>query len=213
MNRLVKVAVFTIAAFVFLPSIAAAQPAAVSSVVARDGEAVGFRWGSVLTATWYHLWVSDANGNVYEKWYTSEDLHCGPGQTTECRTGVVLNAMAGQITWWVRTWSPDGFGPWSAGQVFTPGPLFSVVGADGVIARGTAVSATKLGAGNYEVLFSRDVTNCLFIAQIGGTTTDVPHGMASATRRSGAANGVFVLTKDIEGVTVDKPFHLLVTCR
>jgi hypothetical protein len=92
--------------------------------------------------------------------------------------------------------------------------LSAVVSATGTLARGAGTtSAGKTpGTGNFEVIFDRDVTNCTFVTSVGGTTTDVPNGAATATRRSAKANGVFIQTRDLNDNVADKPFHLVVFC-
>jgi trimeric autotransporter adhesin len=94
------------------------------------------------------------------------------------------------------------------------GPLFAVIEANGTKARASAefVSSTRVTTGSYEVQFDRPVNNCAYGVQQAGSTTGVSIGFASAVRRSGKDNGVFVRTTTIAGAAADRPFHLMVTC-
>ena len=74
--------------------------------------------------------------------------------------------------------------------------LSAVVASDGTLSRGVgAVSSRYLGSGNYEVLFNRDVSDCTFVANVGGTGFDLPSGSASAARKSGNSSGVSLLVQ------------------
>ena len=72
--------------------------------------------------------------------------------------------------------------------------LSAVVASDGTLSRGVgAVSSRYLGSGNYEVLFNRDVSDCTFVANVGGTGFDLPSGSASAARKSGNSKRRFIV--------------------
>jgi hypothetical protein len=98
------------------------------------------------------------------------------------------------------------------------GFLYAVVASDGTLARNSAgvVSAALLsvGTGTYEVIFSRNVTTCAYVATQGLTgSTGVPDpGMIGVVGRGGNANGVFVKTYDETGTAADRAFHLSVFC-
>jgi hypothetical protein len=99
-----------------------------------------------------------------------------------------------------------------AGQSATT--LWAVVnGADGTRARqsGTTSSA-RIGAGNYEVIFNRNVTTCAFIATIGNPGAGSTSGDIDVAARSGNVNGVFIETRDNAGTLADRNFHLAVFC-
>jgi hypothetical protein len=91
---------------------------------------------------------------------------------------------------------------------------WAVVGSDGALTRKYgAVSATKLGTGDYEVAFGGNVTACAYNATLGSTdTTDPPAGEVGVSQRSGNANAVRVVTRDSAGAAADRPFHLTVNC-
>jgi hypothetical protein len=94
-------------------------------------------------------------------------------------------------------------------------PDYAVVGSDGVLARGSGVvSATRLGIGNYEVVFDRTVKKCTFSAAIGTIAAgSVPApGEITVAVRAGNGKGVFVRTIARTGGNADSPFHLGVDC-
>jgi hypothetical protein len=68
------------------------------------------------------------------------------------------------------------------------------------------------GLGLYEVSFDRNVSNCAFLAGLGGTDNEILTGEVSATRSSGGVNNVFVLTSESRGMNVNQAFHLAVFC-
>jgi hypothetical protein len=93
--------------------------------------------------------------------------------------------------------------------------LFAVVNPDGSLARGFgAVSSQRLAAGQYEVVFNRNVTGCAYIATIGlsGSSGASPSGEITVVGRAGNANGVFLTTTDSAGNFADRGFHLAVHC-
>lgn len=92
--------------------------------------------------------------------------------------------------------------------------LWAVVnGADGTIARSFATtSSARFSAGNYEVIFDRDVTGCAYVATVGNPGAGVTSGYADLAARSGNPNGVFVETRDTAGALADRNFHLQVAC-
>jgi len=83
------------------------------------------------------------------------------------------------------------------------------VNSTGSLARGSgAISSTKLdGAGQYEIIFDRDVTTCTY-----SVTGNTLQGEPLAQPRTGTANGVFVGTYSSAGAPADRAFHLLVFC-
>ncbi|GAA0899833.1 hypothetical protein GCM10009557_75940 [Virgisporangium ochraceum] len=93
-------------------------------------------------------------------------------------------------------------------------PRFAVVSPNGTLVRGrNAVSAFRLAAGNYEVIFDRDIRNCAFVGTAGSTGGGNPQGgQIAVAQRSGNVNGVYVDTRDSQGFTIDRGFHLVVVC-
>ncbi len=78
-----------------------------------------YSWNSVATSTWYYLWVQDSSGVKVQQWYTAATAGCGGGGTCSITpTAVISNGTA---NFWIQTWNPDGYGPWSAASAFSIG--------------------------------------------------------------------------------------------
>lgn len=100
----------------------------------------------------------------------------------------------------------------------TAATLAAVVNLDGSLARGrAAVSSAQLGVdGQYEVVFNRDVSSCLYVASGGEATTLPPDDAVVFTvaPREGDVNAVFV--QEWDGVlgfdSYSSGFHLVVVC-
>ena len=94
------------------------------------------------------------------------------------------------------------------------GVLFANINADATVANSSgSVTSAKLGTGQYEVDFGRDVSACAFVASIGSATGSVAtEGFIQATDRSADANAVFVQAEDQNGANADRPFVLIVVC-
>ncbi|TDB77286.1 hypothetical protein [Micromonospora sp. KC723] len=100
-------------------------------------------------------------------------------------------------------------------QATAPGTVaWAVSSSGGSLLRGSpeAVSVTRYGPGQYQVLFNYDVSRKSYQATIG--TTDQfnipPAGEISVAPRLSTINGVFVQTRNSAGTPADRPFHLLV---
>lgn len=74
-----------------------------------------FTWQPAAGATWYYLWVDGPSGTFFRQWYTALQAGCN-GETCSVTPDVDWNN--GQYTWWIRAWSPVGYGPWSEGMRF-----------------------------------------------------------------------------------------------
>ena len=71
-----------------------------------------YTWGKVDTATYYRLYVSGPNGVVVlDQWYKSADI-CDVVTSGVCSV-VSPSLGGGEYAWYVQTWNPVGFGPWS----------------------------------------------------------------------------------------------------
>jgi hypothetical protein len=93
-------------------------------------------------------------------------------------------------------------------------PLFAVVEAAGVRARSSgATGAMRIGTGEYEVDFVRDVTSCACQATIGrpDTAIEVP-GFITCQLRGGNANGLLLTTADSTATPADRDFSVQVAC-
>ncbi|WP_341719487.1 hypothetical protein QQG74_07040 [Micromonospora sp. FIMYZ51] len=90
---------------------------------------------------------------------------------------------------------------------------FAVVGSGGNLIRGLdAVSATKYGPGQYQVLFNRDMTRSAYVATIGTNFQCCipPAGEISVAPRLNTPNAVYIQTRNSSGRPADRPFHLAV---
>jgi probable HAF family extracellular repeat protein len=107
--------------------LATAIPPGKATLVSPSGALMtnipNYSWNPDLNSTWYYLWVDDSTGTRIQKWYTAAEAGCAEAlRTCVAWPGVYLSQ--GAAKWWVRTWSPNGYGPWSDGMVFTvPSPV------------------------------------------------------------------------------------------
>jgi hypothetical protein len=81
-----------------------------------------FTWNAVASATYYQLWINDSDGRGFNTWYDRGQAGCPSGLGT-CTITPQVPLKAGPLTWWIRTWNPAGYGPWSSGASFTLQPL------------------------------------------------------------------------------------------
>jgi hypothetical protein len=89
--------------------------------------------------------------------------------------------------------------------------VISNVGAT-VRSRGTT-SSSQTGPGQYQVVFDRDVRNCVYTATLGDESAAGPgNGQISVTSAAANVNGVRVVTRDSAGEFANRSFHLIVSC-
>jgi hypothetical protein len=89
--------------------------------------------------------------------------------------------------------------------------VVSNVGAP-VRGRGVASSA-QTDTGQYQVIFDRDVRNCVYAATIGDeSAAGAGNGQISVTSAAANVNGVRVVTRNSNGVNENRSFHLIVSC-
>jgi alpha-L-fucosidase len=74
-----------------------------------------FTWNVASDGTWYLLWVNDSIGNRINNWYSAA-TNCSGGS---CSVAPGTALGAGPVKWWVQSWSPNGYGPWSEAGTFT----------------------------------------------------------------------------------------------
>jgi len=94
--------------------IAEAQPGATTLGLVQDAGTYTFSWSRVTGATYYYLWVNENGVTKLQQWFTAVDAKCAASEPS-CTVTVPLPAM--QFVsgyWWVQTWSPAGYGAWSA---------------------------------------------------------------------------------------------------
>jgi len=77
------------------------------------------------------------------------------------------------------------------------------------------VSAAHFGAGIYEVITNKAISNCAGFITIGQlTSTSVPPGgYGTVVQRGGNFKGVFVETFNTTGALTDLSFMLFVSCQ
>ncbi len=95
---------------------------------------------------------------------------------------------------------------------------WAVVNSSGTVVRhsgSSAVSATKMGTGVYEVTFAKDVSGCAYVATIGDVGHVAPSPgqiTVSGDVDGGNPNDVQVQTFDKTGTAADASFHVYVSC-
>lgn len=72
------------------------------------------QWYASPNASWYYVWLSDANGHVLDQWFPA----------SQCAAGVCavapLTLPPGSYRWWVQAWQQDGgYGAWSSETAFS----------------------------------------------------------------------------------------------
>lgn len=85
---------------------------------------------------------------------------------------------------------------------------------NGKLKRGEGVDkAKKLGKGEYEVLFTADVKDCVWVTSIAlpGTGNPFP-GVISSALRKGNNKGLYILTGNQNAVLENLSFSVVVTC-
>jgi hypothetical protein len=92
---------------------------------------------------------------------------------------------------------------------------FAVVDSNGTLARGRGVSsAARTSQGRYQVIFTRDVRNCAYLATIGGIGAAAPpQGEIATSAVATNVNAVSVRTEGSGGAAGNRPFHLIVPCQ
>jgi hypothetical protein len=110
------------------------------------GSPMVFSWNAVAGATWYYLWVNDQTGTRHTVWYTAAQVGCASGESV-CSVTVGAALKVGPAYWWIRTWDPSGYGPWSpAGRFSVVSPAeggLRIVDLNGTTV-GTMVDETKV---------------------------------------------------------------------
>ena len=139
---------------------------------------VSYSWTADVKAAWYELYVTQ-NGSLFaDKWYAVSN-------STAADFTVDLDGHGGgSYQWFVRGWSPDGFGPWSAVGSFSM-PIYApatLVGTTWYMIEDWAAQS-----GNYRILSLAQTT--FGVAERNGHT-----GSGSYTySKLGAAEGAIML--------------------
>lgn len=88
----------------------------ISPVGSISQEAVTYAWNAVDNATWYYLWINDAQGCIFNQWYTAGDVEQGDG--TCAMTPDIDMVTDEHHTWWIQSWNDGGYSDWSDGVAF-----------------------------------------------------------------------------------------------
>jgi hypothetical protein len=115
------IALFLVGLLAGSVTMAGAAPPVAATLVAPTGVipngSVTFTWQAAAGATFYYLQVNDATASPkLTLWYPAAQA-CSGGSAT-CFVTITTGFGAGGAVWWIQTWNPDGFGPWSAGMRF-----------------------------------------------------------------------------------------------
>ncbi len=72
-----------------------------------------YTWNKVPTVTWYRLYVSGPKGKVVlDQWYEASKICLGTIVGVGMHGGK-SDVGGGAYVWYVQTWNPAGYGPWS----------------------------------------------------------------------------------------------------
>src|SRR5262245_37888116 len=91
---------------------------------------------------------------------------------------------------------------------------FAVVSDGGSLVRGkNAVSAARVGEGEYTVKFNQNIRQCGFVVSLGAPGTGLlPTGQASAGSDPSSNTKIDVETTSSDGTDSNRSFHLVVVC-
>jgi hypothetical protein len=74
-------------------------------------------------------------------------------------------------------------------------------------------SSAQTGEGQYQVVFDRDVRNCVYSATLGDeSAAGAGNGQISVTSAAANVNGVRIVTRNSNGANENRSFHLIVSC-
>ena len=103
-------------------TVAVAFPPGKATLIAPTGtishDTPSYYWQAAANASWYQLWVDDAQGKVIQQWYTAEQAGCGIGIGTCMVTPATNLRRNGAGRWWIQTWNAAAAGPWSNAMNF-----------------------------------------------------------------------------------------------
>jgi hypothetical protein len=145
--------------------------------------------------------------------YAATQLGGNEGQATASKKGKVKRGPRGKRG---RVGAQGAVGPAGPPGASATTLWAQVNGTGGVLGRNSnAVSASDLGSvgnGSYEVIFNRDISNCVYMGTIGGPDNQTSPGEISVARRFQQPNGVFVSTSSSAGAGADRSFYVAVFC-
>jgi hypothetical protein len=104
--------------------------------------------------------------------------------------------------------------PSAATASFAEGLRHAVISNVGAAVRNRGVtSSAQTGPGQYQVIFDRDVRNCVYAATLGDeSAAGAGNGQISVTSAAANVNGVRVVTRNSQGNNDNRSFHLIVSC-
>jgi hypothetical protein len=104
--------------------------------------------------------------------------------------------------------------PSAGASVVAEGLRHAVLSDVGGTVRGRGVtSSARTGDGQYQVVFDRDVRNCVYAATLGDeSAAGAGNGQISVTSSAANVNGVRVVTRNSNGANENRSFHLVVSC-
>lgn len=75
-------------------------------------------------------------------------------------------------------------------------------------------SSSSLSTGDYVITTSTDISNCTYIATLGGPVRFVGPGNGEITARPSisGSNNLYIQTSDSAGTKADLPFHVIIMC-
>jgi hypothetical protein len=80
-------------------------------------------WNATPHATHYQLWVRHPTQPAAQigRWFTAGEAGCASGTGT-CGVHPAASLLPAPTIWWVQTWNPVGYGPWSSSSAVVPTP-------------------------------------------------------------------------------------------
>jgi hypothetical protein len=80
------------------------------------GTNVNYVWTDDPGAVWFQLLVNHNTQPFLNRWFNARDVSF---VNSTQRTVTIPDQPSGNYAWWVRGWSPDGFGDWTPTSTFT----------------------------------------------------------------------------------------------
>jgi hypothetical protein len=104
--------------------------------------------------------------------------------------------------------------PSAFAAAFAEGLRHAVISNVGATVRHRGVtSSAQTGEGQYQVVFDREVRNCVYAATLGDeSAAGAGNGQISVTSAAANVNGVRVVTRNSQGNNENRSFHLIVSC-
>jgi C1A family cysteine protease len=148
-----------------------------------------YKWNPDAQATWYRLWVKDVTGCRIDQWYSATAAGCAGGAGT-CAVTPGTALFAGAAKWWVETYSPNGYGPWSDGMDFTvPAPVLpgkaTLIEPNGAIETNTPTYKwNPVSSATWYRLWVKDNRGCRVDLWYSAAAANCSTGTCSATPAS-----------------------------